>query len=825
MAKKPPAKPRRTASRLPAEQVQPGAVASQLAPNAAGESLAEDDASDDHAAASTLAERRQEFLSIARKRFKRSYEAESQLRMDMLDDMEFYNSDQWPDHVKMERMLDKRPILTINRLPQFVRQVVNQARQSKPAIQINPVDNGADVDTAEVFQGICRQIERQSKAHIAYSTAQEHQAIMGRGFIRVLAEYATDNSMEQEIRIKRVMDALTVYPDPACAEPDYSDSTFCFIIERVPREEYRLRYGEEAMVNSLDFSSLGVETAQWLNEDGIQIAEYFYIDQVKTRIADVQINTTPPSRVVVDRSILTAEDISSGRVTIIKERETIKRQVKWALINGIDVLEGNPEKTAGRDLPGPWIPVVPVLGEELVVRGRKNLRGMVRDAKDPQRSYNFWVSAETEMIALAPRAPVIGAVGQFENLETKWNESNRRNFAYLEYNPMDVNGMMVPAPQRAAFDPNIGPIVQATRQADTDLKSVIGMFDASQEASQEQSGKAIIARQKQGEEGTSHFLDNLSRSIEQVGRILVSWIPIYYDKPRMLRILGEDDTERTVMVHAGQGQAAQDEFDRQKATQDEDAALRKNVLEGRPFDLSVGRYDVTISVGPSYQSRRQETVDAILQLINSNPALAPVVSDILVGNMDWPGAKQLAKRLKKIVPPEVLAAESEDGGPPPIPPEIQQQMQAMQQQLDAALAALAEKDEIIKTKAQELAAQAQIKMADIHARTREVELKQQLELMKLHVQTQSEAALTMLKSRLDAIQQRLDHAHEEKMVALGAALEPGQAPEQPSHPSETINYKDTPPDVQRQLEAAAGLVPSKLPPPKPEPAKPAPKKA
>lgn len=780
MAKTPTKKPRRTVSRMPTERVQPGAVASQLGPGLEGEPLASDVAADDSAAASNVLERRQEFLSVARQRFKRSYEAESTLRMDMLDDMEFYNSDQWPEHVKMERTLDKRPILTINRLPQFVRQVVNQARNSKPAIQINPVDNGADVETAEVFQGICRQIERQSKAHIAYSTAQEHQAIMGRGFIRVLAEYATDDSMEQEIRIKRVMDALTVYPDPSCAEPDYSDAMFCFIIERVPREEYKIRYGEEAMVSALDFSSLGIETAQWLNDEGIQVAEYFYIESVKTRIADIQVNTTPPTRVVVDRSIITAEDLSSGRVTIIKERETIKRQVKWSLINGIDILEGNDDKTAGRDLPGPWIPVVPVLGEELVVRGRKNVRGMVRDAKDPQRSYNFWVSAETEMIALAPRAPVIGAAGQFENLETKWNDSNRRNFAYLEYNPMDVNGQLVPPPQRASFDPNIGPIVQATMQADRDLKSVIGMFDASQEASQEQSGKAIIARQKQGEEGTSHFLDNLSRSIEQIGRILVAWIPIYYDKPRMLRILGEDETERSVVVHAGQTDAAQQEFDQQRTNFEDKFPLKKNILEGRPFDLSVGRYDVTISVGPSYQSRRQESVDAILQLINSQPALAPVVSDILVGNMDWPGAKQLAKRLKKIVPPEVLASENEDGGPPPIPPEIQQQMQQMQMQLQEAMVALQEKEQIIQTKAQELAAQAKVKMLEIQGRLREAELKQQLELVKIQVQMQSDQAIELLKAKLEEIALRLEHAHDERMVVLEAQLAPPPPPPNPS---------------------------------------------
>lgn len=773
---------------LPASQVQPGAVAASLSPPPAG---IPDDAADEGDAGGQ-AEKRRLFLETARKRFRLSAEAESELRRLMLEDMRFYNSEQWPETILTNRTLDNRVSLTINRLPAFVRQVVNQARQSKPSIQINPVDNGADPDTAEVFQGIIRQIERQSKASAAYAKASEDQAIMGRGWWRIVADYASDDSMEQEIRVKRIKDAFTVYGDPGCVEPDDSDSTFCFVIERMPLDTYNAKYGKLGdPVSAHDFQSIGDDAALWCTGNTVQVAEYFYIEQIPTRIALVEFLSAPqPVRVTIQRSAISDQMLKDGRVRILNERDSVRRQVKWALINGVDILDGNADRTAGRDLPGSYIPVVPVIGEELIVNGKRDLRGMVRDAISPQRAYNFWISSITEKIALSTKAPIIAAFGQLEGHEEKWNNANHRNYPYLEYNAMDVSGNLVPAPQRAAYDPDISAALQMTMQADRDLKSVIGMFDAAQERSPEQSGKAILARQRQGEEGTSHFLDNLSRAIEHTGRILLEWIPIYYDAPRMLRINGLDDQPRNVMVHAGQEQAALDALQRM------DADLRDNIMSGRPFDLGVGRYDVTISVGPSYQSRRQESVEALLSLIQSEPQVLPWVADVLVENMDWPGARQLANRLKKLVPPQ---AQDDAGGKPSIPPEVQQQIQQMQQQLQAAMAALGEKDQLIQSKAQELAAKGQVAKMEIDSKERIEQMRLQAELRMKQMDVESKKSLGLLQAQLQEISQRLDHAHEAKLAAQ---------PDMGRHPSEAINYKDAPPDIRRQMEEQAGMTPS-----------------
>lgn len=773
MAKTPrkrPVRDGRKVTPIPAPLVQPGAVGAVLAHTDAGIPLQSDLAIDQ--IEQTEAERatHDAFIRLARERFKESSDAEHDLRKDMLEDYRFYNSEQWPAHIKAARMLDERPCLTINRLPQFVRQVVNQARQAKPAIQVNPVDSGSDPDTAEVFQGICRHIEVQSKAHVAYSTANEHQAIMGRGYWRVLTEYAADDSFEQEIRIRRIPDPFTVYFDPNCSEPDYSDATYCFVISHVSRAAYVARYGEQAAFEAQAFASLGDHRALWHFGDKIQIAEYFYIETTKERIADVISfpGTEKQARITTLRSAIKPEHLVPDPVTkrppaiIVAERDTLVRTVKWAVINGVQVLEGNKRRTGGRALPGRYIPVVPVLGEELIVDGKKNLRGMVRDAQSPQRAYNFWVSATTEKIALSTKAPIIAAVGQLDGHQAKWNSSNKRNYAYLEYNPIDAAGHLVPPPQRASYDPDVSALVVLTQQADRDLKSVLGMFDASQERSPEQSGKAILARQAQGEQGTSHFLDNLSRSIEHTGRILLDWIPVYYSQPRMLRIHGIDDIPSEVLIHAGHPDAATQMLS-------DNPNLEKNIKSGRPFDLSVGRYDVTISVGPSYASRRQESVEAIIQLIHAYPALLPVVGDILMENMDWPGAKQLAPRLKRMVPPE---ARDPEEGEAEIPPEVRAQMQQLQQQLEAAMIALGEKDQIIETKAQELAAKGQIERMKVDADLRMAEIKAQTEMAKTLAEINANKAMALLEAKLKEITQRLDHAHDMRKMSADAMRPP-----------------------------------------------------
>jgi hypothetical protein len=307
---------------------------------------------------------------------------------------------------------------------------------------------------------------------------------------------------------------------------------------------------------------------------------------------------------------------------------------------------------------------VPVLGDEIDINGELDLRGMVRDARDPQRMYNYWVSAETEAIALAPRSPFVAAEGQLEGYEPQWRMANRRNFAYLQYKPQDVSGTLVPPPQRQSIEPAIAAIVAATKQSDNDLKAVTGIYDASLgEKGPQEAARAIVARQKQSDIANINWIDNLARAMRALGRILLDLIPKVYDAPRVVRILGIDDKPRMVMVHAGNPDAvpAQDDLD-----------------EGIAgiYDLSVGRYDVTVSTGPSYQSRRQEAVEAMTAFVQAFPPAAPAIGDVLAENMDWPGAELIAKRLRKMVPAQLQ--DDEPGTDPEV--KLAQAAQKLQQQ-------------------------------------------------------------------------------------------------------------------------------------------------
>lgn len=606
-----------------------------------------------------------EFLALARKRFRTCSEAEGKLRHEQQIDQRFMASEQWPDQVRADREQDGRPCLTINRLPVFKRQVTNQQRQSKPAVQVNPVDSKADPKTAEVFQGIIRHIEIKSSADVAYDTACDHQVTIGRGYFRLIIDWSESDPWKQDIFIRRVRNPFLVYFDPACQEVDYSDARYAFIIEDVPKEEFAFRYGKRVADEASGGGQFVIDgtdrSPDWMPEGKIRVAEYFYVDYTYDNVTLLSDGSELPTS-AADSDEMKIFLASQG-VSVVRQRKIERKVVKWAKITGSVILEE-------REWPGRWIPIIPVLGDEVDINGQVDLRGMVRDARDPQRMYNYWVSAETEAIALAPKTPFIGAEGQFEGHEAKWKLANRRNYPYLEYKAKTLGNEMVPPPQRQQMEPPIAAITAATRQADNDLKAVTGLYDASLgERGPAEAARAILARQKQGDMSNSHWVDNLMRAIRFLGKQLVDLIPKVYDVPRVMRITGIDNQPKMVMVHAGNPPPSDE-----------------GMMEGIQgiYDLSAGDYDVTISVGPSYQSRRQEAVEAMTAFVSAFPPAAPILGDLMAENMDWPGAAIAAKRLRKMVPAEVL----DDDDKPKIPPEFQQKMAQAEefiQQLQAEL--------------------------------------------------------------------------------------------------------------------------------------------
>ena len=590
-------------------------------------------------------------LSVMRRRYTMALSAYSDSREDELDDLRFMagspdNQWQWPADVLATRgsvqgqTINARPCLTINKLPQHVRQVTNEQRQNRPTGKVIPADDRADVRVAEIFDGMVRHIEYISDADVAYDTACDNQVTYGEGYIRILTEYAREDSFDQDIKIGRVRNSFSVYMDPAIQDPCGADAEWCFITEDVSKADYERMFPDAAPISSLMSQGVGDQSlSQWLSEDMVRIAEYFYYEHEKATLNLYPDNITAFANSPQDKQL----KAMFGKP--LRSRSVDRKKVKWVKTNGFEVLEE-------RDWAGKYIPVVRVIGNEFEVDGQLYVSGLVRNAKDAQRMYNYWVSQEAEMLALAPKAPFIGYGGQFEGYEMNWKTANTNNWPYLEVNPdvTDGAGSPLPLPQRAPPPLAQTGLIQAKLGAADDIKGTTGQYDSSLGAqSNERSGRAILAREKQGDTGTYHYVDNLSRAIRYVTRQLVDLIPKIYDTARVARIVGLDGEVGMVKINPMQPEPV-------KEIRDENGLVIDKI-----YNPSVGVYDVCVTTGPGYMTKRQEALDAMSMLLQSNPQLWTVAGDLFIKNMDWPGAQEMAARFAKIIDPKVM--EGEDQSP------------------------------------------------------------------------------------------------------------------------------------------------------------------
>ena len=612
-----------------------------------------------------------DLLAQARDRLTTALAALGESREDELDDLKFMagnpdNQWQWPADVLATRgavqgqTINARPCLTINKLPQHVKQVTNDQRQNRPSGKVIPADDKADIEVAEIFDGIVRHIEYISDADVAYDTACDCQVTYGEGYIRLLTEYCDEKGFDQDIRIGRIRNPFSVYMDPMIQDPCGSDAEWCFITQDVEKEEYERLYPNAEPISTMESRGVGDESlAAWLGEDTVRIAEYFYIEH-STETLHMY-----PGSVSAMKNSPEAQQIEQMGLKPAKTREVDVKRVKWIKTNGYEVLER-------RDWAGKWIPVIRVVGNEFEVEGRLYVSGLVRNAKDAQRMYNYWVSQEAEMLALAPKAPFIGYGGQFEGYENQWKTANVTNWPYLEVNPdvTDGQGSVLPLPQRSQPPMAQTGLIQAKMGASDDIKSTTGQYDSSLGAtSNERSGRAILAREKQGDTGTYHYVDNLARAIRYTTRQIVDLIPKIYDTRRIARIIGIDGETSSAKIDPSQ---------QQPVTKVVDPNNPSIVIE-KIYNPGVGKYDVCVTTGPSYMTKRQESLEAMQQLLQGNPELWKVAGDLFIKNMDWPGAQEMAKRFAKTIDPKLLEDEDESPALQAANQQIQQMGQEMEQ--------------------------------------------------------------------------------------------------------------------------------------------------
>ena len=648
-------------------------------------------------------------MATMRSRLQMAQAAYSDSREDELDDLRFMagspdNQWQWPADVLQTRgsvqgqTINARPCLTINKLPQHVRQVTNEQRQNRPSGKVIPADDNADVEVAEIFNGVMRHIEYMSDADVAYDTACDNQVTYGEGYIRLITEYCNEDSFDQDIRITRVRNSFSVYMDPTIQDPCGADAEWCFVTEDILKSDYERMFPDAAPISTLMSQGVGNESmAQWLAEDTIRIAEYFYKDYEKATLHLYPDNQTAFKGTPQDANL------QSMFGKPIRTREVDRQKVMWMKTNGFDILDE-------REWAGKWIPVVRVIGNEWEVEGRMYISGLVRNAKDAQRMYNYWTSQEAEMLALAPKAPFIGYGGQFEGYEQQWKTANTTNWPYLEVNPdvTDGAGNSLPLPQRAQPPMASSGLLQAKAGAAEDIKGTTGQYNASLGLeSNERSGRAIMARQREGDTGTYHYVDNLARAVRYVTRQLVDLIPKIYDTQRIARLIGEDGESTQVKINPTQPEPVRKLVDEQ------------GVVVEKIFNPSVGKYDVRVVTGPGYATKRQEALEAMSQLLQGNPQLWAVAGDLFVKNMDWPGAQEMAKRFARTIDPKLLSDDDD-----PALQAANQQIQALMQEMEQMAGMLQNVQQSIEARSVEIdefKAQADANIKTYEAETRRMQ--------------------------------------------------------------------------------------------------------
>ena len=584
-----------------------------------------------------------DIVQEAQERLEAAWIQDRENREDGFMDLKFLAGDQWPNEIRLQREAQNRPCLTINRLPQFVNQVANTVRVNPPAIKAIPAGGEATAELAEIYSGLMRQIQYRSNATNVFANAVYYAVACGIGHFRVVTDFADENGFDQEILIKRIQHPLSVFWAPGSVEPDRSDAEYCLVSEMIGRKEFQKRFPDAAMTDFAAPADLNAESGLfWANRDAVRVCEYWVKRPHERTIARLASGET------VDITEVDPEELRG--LEIVAQRKVKSHKIEHYLLSGEEILEG-PNQWAGR-----YIPIFPVIGSETSLETKVIRSGLIRFSRDSQQLYNFWRSAAAESIALAPRAPFLATPAMIAKFKGQWDTQNTVSRPYLLYEPdPDVPGgrpMREPPPDIPAA------LVNESGMAADELKATTGVYDAALGAqSNEISGIAIRARESQGDISALHYQDNLMATLNHLGRVLIDLIPNIYDSERTVRIMQEDETHQPVRIN-----------------------VPVMGVNGKPMlinDLNQGTYDVRVKIGPSYATRRAEAADAMLQFIQAVPQAASVAGDLVARNMDWPGADEIAERLKRMLPPQVT------GEAPPLGAQI---AQAQQQAYQDALA-------------------------------------------------------------------------------------------------------------------------------------------
>ena len=655
---------------------------------------------------------------------------DSNNRAEALDDVRFSAGDQWPVDVQNSRILESRPCLTINKVDAYCRQIVNQIREQRPRIKAHGMNTQSNEKQAQIITGMCRHIELQSDADQAYLNAVDYAVRMGWGYIRIHTDYVKDDSFDQEIYIKPIENPFTVYFDPNSIMADGSDAERCLITTLIPKKTFSAQYPDAEIDSGFVSRGTGDVVGDWIQKEEIRIAEYWYTE----RESVVLIQLSDGSSIYEDE--LDKDLMAQMGVEIINKRDSVRKKVKWCKVTAMQVLEEG-------EWAGKYIPIVPVYGQSTIVQGKHKRFGLVRMAKDPQRMYNYWSTALTETVALAPKAKWLLAEGQDEGHENEWAQANIKAMPVLRYKQTDIDGRQAPPPVRQSPEQPPTGAMAAMQSMNLDLQAVIGIYDPNQLPQGIQSGKAIQGQQMQSDMTNMHYYDNLTRSIRQVGRVILDLIPKIYDTQRAMRIIGDDGKPEIMTIN--------------------ERKMDEQGIEHILNDMSIGEFDVVMDTGPGYNSKRQESVDAMMQLVQAEPQLVQVMGDLLVRNMDFPGADIIADRLA-INNPLANIDDMSD-----IPPAVQMKLkqdqatiQQLQQQLQQMQLMIKQRQDIEGVKQE---AETKRELMRQTTKAHDTEMRVETQAHDTIIKTQTQVEIESMKAQLALVLAKMNMSSEKEAEA------------------------------------------------------------
>lgn len=797
-------------------------------------------------------------------RYEQAWEKDRQNQRDAYDDLKFLSEEeaQWDGAALAERKESNRPVLTVNKVPQFIRQVTGDIRQLRPSIHVVPIDEKADeMVSTDVLPEMVRYIERRSDAKASYFSAADQMVAAGIGHCRVFTEYAAATTANQEIGITLIQDGIAVVWDPDSIHPTRKDANYCFVPVDLNRKAAEARWKGRKFESPLTHDGW----QGWFTDDAVRVTEYWrkvpkerelavypngqivdltddeYDPQAEEDIGydgDVPYDQTAdygpdqedkpdkeeadyrpgegerrcggctmfqaPSHCTAIQDPVRADmlcdyfepfdllgnlgenvipfpvrpqlapDMGPKRADAIAGGARIEKRDSYCIqrfvMSAGEILDGPDE------WPGMHIPIVPFLGEEIKIGRQIVRRGVVRNLKDVQRLFNYAISADAEAVALQPKAPFKGTRINFEKYLDQWETANTRNWPFLEYDPDPLNGGR--PPEREPPPVASQGIKELLNVATTEMSAVTGIYPSSLGApAQETSGKAIVARQREGDTGTFVYIESFGRAIERIGQIIVDLIPHVYDNERSLRVIGDDGKMSKIDIN--------------KAIVDPNGDGIATVLMN---DLTTGSYQVSVEMGPSYSTKREEAREGIQTLMQAlGPQSAPLLADLFVQGQDFPLADRIAKRMRLLLPPNVQKLEAAQSGEPPPPPpppqppppEVllkQAEMQQAQQELQAKGELEKMKMEVEKVKLQTAMILARTDLQKAQLANQGIELDHAAKMRETETQhaaktqqTELQHAARMEQTETNAVakMRQTELAHATKMEQLRAKPAPG----------------------------------------------------